>query len=401
MGNRRPRWLTRGVLAIGIASLCSDWGQEIATSLLPVLLAGIGAPAYALGVIEGVADGASTLAKLAGGWIANRPAWRRPIGAIGYILSGLSTFAFAFVNVWPQALAARTIGWMGRGIRGPSRDVLLTGAVAPEQVGRAIGFERTMDTVGAIIGPLCATALAATVGVRAAMRWAILPFALAAIAFGFFAPSSAKESVHDRLPFLESVSKLPKEFRKFLSAVALFGMGDFAHSLLILRAVQLLAPNHGSIRAAALAVGLYTFHNVVYAAASYPAGALGDKIGRRGLLGVGYFLAALTSVGFIFARPELVMLAVLFGLAGLYVAIQDTLEKSVATELLPRELRATGFGVLASVNGVGDFVSSIAVGFLWSAISPAAGFAYAAALTALGGILILRISRNTKLAQHI
>jgi MFS family permease len=390
---KQAHWLTRGVLGIGIASLCSDWGHEIATALLPALLAGMGAPAYALGVIEGVADGASTFAKLAGGWVASRPAWRKPVAAAGYLLTGLTTFALGFVGTWPHVLAARAIGWVGRGARGPARDVLLTGAVASEQVGRAIGFERTMDTAGAILGPLCATALVASTSIRVAMRWTILPGVLAAIAFAALVPARTRDGEHPPIPFLTSIANLPREFRKFLRAVALFGMGDFAHSLLILRAVQLLSPNYGSMRAAAMSVALYTFHNVVYAAASYPAGALGDRIGRRGLLGAGYFLAALTSLGFIFARPELPMLAALFGLAGLYVAIHDTLEKSVATELLPRELRATGFGVLASVNGIGDFVSSIAVGFLWSAVSPTAGFAYAAVLTGLGGILILRKSQ--------
>ena len=156
------RWLTRGVLGIGLASLFSDWGHEIGSALLPLLLASLGAPAYALGVIEGVADGASSFAKLAGGWIADRPAWRKPVAVLGYLLTGLSTFAFGFVTAWPQILVARAIGWTGRGARGPARDVLLADAVSPAQTGRAFGFERTMDTAGAVLGPLCAMALAAS-----------------------------------------------------------------------------------------------------------------------------------------------------------------------------------------------------------------------------------------------
>jgi MFS family permease len=389
----KTRWLTRGVFGIGLASLCSDWGHEIGTSLLPILLAGLGAPAYALGVIEGVADGVSSFAKLAGGWIADRPHLRKPVAVAGYLLTGLSTFAFGFVGTWPQVLASRAIGWMGRGIRGPARDVLLTDAVAPELVGRAFGFERTMDTVGAILGPVCATALIAMMSVRMAMRWTLLPGALAALAIATLVPSGVRDGGHRALPFTTSLSRLPREFRGFLKCVALFGLGDFAHTLLILRAVQLLTPEYGIVRAGGIAVALYTFHNVIYAAASYPAGLAGDKLGRRGILVVGYLLAAAMSVGFIFATPHLPELIGLFGLAGFYVAIQDTLEKSVAAELLPREIRATGFGVLATVNGVGDFFSSIIVGFLWSEVSPAAGFIYAAALTAMGGLLLLFSSR--------
>jgi len=292
-------------------------------------------------------------------------------------------------------LAARAIGWVGRGIRGPARDVLLTGGVRPRQVGRAIGFERMMDTVGAILGPLCATVLVVSTGVRTAMRWTLLPGALAALAFATLVPGGRRDGDHVGLPFFASLAKLPVEFRKFLGAVTLFGLGDFAHTLLILRAVQLLTPGYGAVRAGAVAVALYTFHNVIYAAASYPAGALGDRIGRRGVLAVGYFLAAITSLGFMIAPPALPVLAALFGMAGLFVAIQDTLERGVVTEMLPRELRATGFGVLAGVNGIGDFASSMIVGFLWSAVSPGAGFAYAAALTALGGSVVLfTTSRN-------
>jgi MFS family permease len=390
----KSHWLTRGVFGIGLASLCSDWGHEIGTSLLPILLAGFGAPAYALGVIEGVADGVSSFAKLAGGWVADRPHLRKPVAVAGYLLTGLSTFAFGFVGSWPQVLASRAIGWMGRGIRGPARDVLLTDAVAPELVGRAFGFERTMDTSGAILGPLCATALITAMSVRMAMRWTLLPGTLAAVAIATLVPAGVRDGEHHALPFTASLSRLPREFRGFLKCVALFGLGDFAHTLLILRAVQLLTPQYGIVRAGGIAVALYTFHNVIYAAASYPAGVVGDKLGRRGILVVGYLLAAVISIGFIFAPARLPELVGLFGLAGFYVAIQDTLEKSVAAELLPREIRATGFGVLATVNGVGDFFSSIIVGFLWSEVSPAAGFIYAAALTAMGGLLLLFSSRG-------
>ena len=190
-------------------------GMKLALLVLPILLAGLGAPAYALGVIEGVADGLSSFAKLAGGWIADRPALRKPVAVTGYLLTGLSTFAFGFVGSWPQVLLSRAIGWTGRGARGPARDVLLTDAVAPEQVGRAFGFERTMDTVGAILGPLCATALVAVTSVRVAMRWTLLPGALAALAFATLVPASKHVGEHHPLPFTTSLKRMPREFRGF------------------------------------------------------------------------------------------------------------------------------------------------------------------------------------------
>jgi len=138
------RWLTRGVLGIGLASLFSDWGHEAATSLLPAFLASLGAPAVALGIIEGVADGFSSFAKLAGGWLADRPHARKPIGILGYFATGISTFAYAFATTWPAILVLRALGWIGRGSRGPSRDALLADAVTPEKIGSAFGFERAV-----------------------------------------------------------------------------------------------------------------------------------------------------------------------------------------------------------------------------------------------------------------
>src|SRR6202142_4261782 len=120
LSQQKPKhWLTRGVLGIGLASLFSDWGHEAATSLLPAFLATLGAPAVALGIIEGVADGFSSFAKLAGGWLADRPHARKPIGILGYFATGISTFAYAFATSWPAILVLRALGWIGRGSPGP------------------------------------------------------------------------------------------------------------------------------------------------------------------------------------------------------------------------------------------------------------------------------------------
>lgn len=386
-----PRWLTRGVLGIGLASLFSDWGYEIATALLPVMLAGLGAPAYALGVIEGVADGLSSIAKPLGGWLANRPALRKPLAVGGYLVTGLSTFAFGFVTRWPEVLAVRAVGWTGRGIRGPSRDVLLAEAVAKERLGSAFGFERAMDTIGAVLGPLTATALVAAAGVAPAMRWSLVPGAAAALTIALLVPGghAAGHKAGGRAGFVESLRKVPPRFGRFLGAVFLFGLGDFAPTLLILRAATVLAQRHGLARAATLSVALYMVRNACYAAACFPAGALGDRRSKRPLLVASYLLAAGTFAGFLFAPASITSFAVLFALAGVSVAAHETLEKSFAAELLPLDGRGTGFGLLATATGIGDFVSSIAVGTLWSAVSPAAGFTYAAVFCAAGAVLLL------------
>src|SRR5580692_4960482 len=316
------RWLTRGVLGIGLASLFSDWGHEAATAILPAFLASLGAPAFALGVIEGVSDGLSSFAKLAGGWIADRSALRKPVGIIGYLATGFSTFAYAFAHTWPAILIIRALGWVGRGGRGPSRDALLADAVATGTEGRAFGFERAMDTIGAVLGPLCATALIGIVGMRGVLLWSLAPGLAAAVAFAALAPSSKNEGSHHARGLIASFRDLPKNFWHFLAGVFAHGIGDFAPTLLILRASQILAPRVGAGRAAAISVGLYTFYNMVNAAASYPAGALGDRIGKRNLLALGYLTGTAACAGFIFASPTIPILVLLFGLAGIHGAMQ-------------------------------------------------------------------------------
>ena len=382
------RWFTRGILGIGLANLFSDWGHEAATSLLPALLALVGAPAIALGVIEGVADGLSSFSKLAGGYIADRPAWRKPVAAGGYIVVGLTTFAYSLAQSWPFILVLRAAGWAGRGAKSPSRDALLADAVPKSQLGRAFGFERAMDTVGAVAGPLTALLLVSLSNIRTALAWTIVPGMLASICFLWLVPAGRSATTNQPFGFLHSLRRLPGSFRRFLVGVFAHGIGDFAPTLLILRASQILTPQYGVARAATLAVALYTLHNIVFAAISYPAGALADRVGKRGLLAVGYTVAAVMCLGFIFAPATLAWLAVLFALAGIHIGIQQGLEKSLAAGLLASENRGTGFGVLATVNGIGDFASSIIVGALWTTVAPAAGFLYGAIFSLAGAALI-------------
>jgi MFS family permease len=385
--NISKRWLTTGVLGLGLGSLFSDWGHEAATAVLPAFLASLGAPPVALGIIEGVSDGIASFAKLGGGWIADRPSLRKPAGVIGYLIIGLSTFAYSLANSWPAILFTRALGWVGRA-SSPSRSALLADSVAPGQHGRAFGFERSLDTVGAVLGPLCATALLGVFSLRAILRWTLFPGLAAAAAFAFLVPRGRADDSHSAPSFISSFNQLPKPFWRYLAGVFAHGVGDFAPTLLILRAGQILTPRFGFTRASTIAVGLYTFFNLVNAAATYPAGALADRISKRTILASGYLFAVVAFAGFIFEPPTIPVLALLFGLAGIHDAIQQAVEKSFAAELLPAQIRGSGFGVLATVNGIGDLISSVVVGVLWTSVSANAGFIYAGFFTFLGAVLI-------------
>ena len=391
-------WLNRNVIGMTLASFFSDAGHEAATSILPLFLISIGAPATALGVIEGVADAVSSFIKLGAGWFSDRIGRRKPIAVLGYTLTGLTTGLFALATSWPQVLLIRTAGWFGRGIRGPVRDAMLSESVPAEARGRAFGFHRAGDTLGAITGPLLALGLIillagheATQATYRQIFWiTLIPGLLSALSFAFFIKEQAR-TVKRNGSLFQTIAALPTRFKVFLVGVGIFGAGDFAHSLLTLRAVQMLTPAMGASRAGQVAIALYVLHNILYSGMSYPIGALADRIGKRGLLALGYGLAAIMGIGWIVAVPSVWMLALLFALGGTFIAAEDALEGALAADLLPEEVRGTGYGVLATVNGLGDFLSSIIVGALWTVFNPAVGFAYATLLFALGAIVIYRV----------
>ena len=187
-----------------------------------------------------------------------------------------------------------------------------------------------------------------------------------------------------------SWQQLPPAFKRYLIGVGFFGLGDFAHTLLILRATQLLIPVHGAVTASAMAIGLYALHNTAYALACFVSGHMGDWWGKRRVLALGYLLSALMCVGFLTPISAWWHFVALFLIGGTFVGVEETLEKAVAAELLPPALRGSGFGVLATVNGLGDFASSIIVGVLWQTIHPGLGFIYAALLSVGGSAIVWR-----------
>jgi len=389
----RGRWFNRTIIGMGLTSFFSDLGHETATAILPLFLASLGAPAAALGVIEGVSDALSSFAKLGAGWIGDRVASRKPLVVGGYVLTGVATGIFGLATAWPQVLLSRAIGWFGRGVRGPLRDAMLADAVDPALRGRAFGLQGAGDTLGGVLGPAAALLLVSALTYRQTFLLTVIPGLIAALCYAVLVRERGRTRIQPRR-FWEALGALPPGFRLFLVAVGLFGAGDFAHTLLILRASQALAPSLGPALAATTAIGLYTLHNAVYAASTLPSGALGDRFGKRGLLVVGYLLAGVMSLGFILASPVWWQFALLFGVGGLYIAIEDTLERAMAADLLPEDMRSTGYGALAAANGLGDFVSSVLVGVLWTTISPAVGFAYAATLSLAGAALVLRVRQG-------
>ena len=389
----KQSWLNRTVLGVGLTSLFSDWSHETATAVLPTFLGAISARPAWLSAIEGVADSLSSCAKLIAGHYTDRLKSRKPLAVFGYAFTALCTASFGLATQAYQVLLGRAGAWLGRGVRSPAKKALLAVDVPSSAYGRAFGLERLMDTLGAIFGPLTALWLleATNHSYRKVFFWTLLPGLVAVASFWLLVRERPMASRPKR-SFLLGLQALPVPFRRLLVAVGIFGAGDFSHSLLILYASRMLAPEHGLARAASLAVGLYTLHNVFYAGSAYLSGWLSDHVARRKVvLAAGYALAGVTAILLGIGTHSLSLLAMIFILAGLYIGTEEALEDSLSAELVPRQQHGMAFGTLAAVNAIGDFVSSLLVGSLWSAFNVQTAFATSAVLFFAGSFLMLRL----------
>ncbi|QXZ17220.1 MFS transporter [Pseudomonas sp. AO-1] len=402
-----PSWLNRTVVGAGLTSALGDFCYETTTVILPGFLAVLGVPAAALGIIEGVADALVSYTKMVSGYIADKLGHRKLLVLVGYGLTPVGQILLALALGWPLILVGRLISWFGKGLRGPLRDAIVIQAVTPETRGRAFGFHRAMDTLGAVIGPLLGVAI---LGWAQTMPWedaagpfrfvlwlSVIPGALAVLAF----LTLVKDPEHSRNPelkFFAALRQLPTRFKRYLGAVGVFGAGDFSHSLLILAATQLLTPLMGIVPAAQVAGLLYVWRNVVQVAVSYPVGMLADRFGSLPMLVAGYALgtltAVLTALAFLVNLDGIAMLTIIFFVAGLYVAVQEALESTVTADMVSSETLAMSYGALGTVNGTAKLIASTAVGVLWTAISPIFAFAVAAFLMAAGTLTLARLRRS-------
>jgi MFS family permease len=395
-------WLNSTVLGIGLASLFSDVGHEMATTAMPALLATLGVSSAALGLIEGLADGLSSFAKLLSGLYSDRLQRRKPLAVIGYFVTASGMASFALATQWWHVLLGRVFGWLGRGARTPVRNVLLTEATTKETYGRAFGLERAMDSAGAVIGPLLAVGLAAVLGANH-FRWlffcTLVPGILAAVSIAFL----VRERPHEPRPQARlwgSLRSLPKPFKEYLVGVGLAGSGDFSKTLLILWATEAWKRHYAPADAARTAMLFYVGYNLVYTVSCYISGVFADRFPKHWVLATGYSLAVIPAAALLLPGDGFAKFAIAFGVSGLYMGVWETVENSTAATMLPAETRGTGFGLLASVNGIGDFVSSALVGFLW-VISPPAAMLFVIVMSLAGAAIIAWAGSKAAAAQKL
>jgi len=252
-----------------------------------------------------------------------------------------------------------------------------------------------MDSTGAVIGPLFTLVLVAAIGMRWTFALTIIPGLAAAVLIWLLVREKPHEP-HPHVRLFASIGSLPHEFRKYLLGVGLAGLGDFSNTLLILWATQTWTPRFGVARAAQLAMGFYVGYNVVYAVSCYLSGVLADRFPKNRVLAAGYSLAVIPALALISPGDSLLKFVLVFAFSGVYMGVWETLESSTAATILPRSVRGVGFGVLATVNGLGDFISSAVVGLLWT-VAPTFAMLFVIIVSLAGAAVIATTQPATSL----
>lgn len=415
-----PRWrraLTRGigrnVVALGLVSLFTDISSEMLVYVIPLYLANVLlAPAAVIGLIEGVAESTASVLKLISGALSDRLSRRRLLVGIGYGTSVVAKVLYLVAVAWPVVLLGRVGDRFGKGIRTSPRDALIADSTAPEYRGAAYGLHRAMDTTGAFAGVLVAAAVIWSVegnsnlltgdAFRILVLLALVPGVLAIVTIvvgvrDVERPSStvAPVATTPTAPSPGLVRRIvggvsewrrfPRQFWLFVLASGLFTLGNSSDAFLALRSQNL------GLTLLALLLTIVAF-NATNAIVAWPAGALSDRIGRRGLIASAWLIYAACYAGFAVATSA-VWVVPLWIAYGIYYALSEGVGKAMVADLAPTELRATAFGILNAVQGLMILPASVIAGLLWSLIAPPAPFWFGSACAAAAVVLLLATVR--------
>lgn len=389
--------LPRGVWALGLVSLFMDLSSEMIHALLPLYLVTVlGASMVEVGVIEGIAEATAMVVKVFSGALSDWLSKRQLLAAIGYGLAAFTKPVFPLAASLSWIVAARFVDRIGKGIRGAPRDALIADITPPGLRGAAFGLRQALDTVGAFLGPLAAIALMWLTGDHFKLVFwiavvpALVSFAL--IAFVVKEPARvAKPGKFTEQLRMMDYRRMPMMFWVAVAVAGVLTLARFSEAFLVLKAQNVGIP-------VAFVPVVMVVMSAVYALAAYPAGALSDTLGRRGVLIAG--TATLIVADIVLALSSgAVWLLIGVALWGLHMGLTQGLLSAMVADTAPAELRGTGFGLFNLAAGIALLLASVGAGALWDAYGPAATFAAGAGITAVGLIALLALPGGLETRQ--
>lgn len=385
----------RNVFFLGLVSFFNDISNQMVQSVMPVFLTTVlGAPAFFVGVLEGVADALASVLKIFSGWFSDRIGKRKLPAVLGYALSlGVRPF-LALVTHFSQVFSLRVIDRVGKGVRDAPRDALISESVDPNELGKSFGLQRTFDAMGTMVGPLVAFLLLPILGYSYQSLF-LVAFVVGLgtlVSFTFVsdpAPRAQESQPGAQRPSLKLDAKLFKTNKRFISIVAsifVFGMGTLPIILLLLRAAEAGIPG-GSLPL------VYFVYNLAFVLGAVPLGKLADRIGEGKVIVGGFIAAAVAYLG-LAATHDVVLTILLFALLGVYSAATDGVERALAAKHLSHDVLATGQGFMNMAVGFSSLVAGVVGGFLWTRYGSTAALDYAGVMSLVGLVVFVRADRN-------
>ncbi len=357
-GESRVEGVSRNVKVLALVSFFQDTASEMLYPVLPIFLTTVlAAPVAVVGIIEGIAEGVASIMKAVAGRLADLRK-RRPLVAGGYGLSSISKLVIGLAYAWPVVLVGRVADRLGKGLRGPPRDAIIASETTQANRGRGFGFHRAADTAGAVFGPLLGLALYEAMGqeIRPLFFVAFIPAALSVGLIGFV--HERPHHRHGDVPPAFSLHGFPRRYWRLMGFLGVFAFVNFTDALLILRAKQL------GLGFAAIVL-VYALYNLSYAALSYPAGRLSDRIPRRVVFGGGLIVFATAYIGLGLAQSS-GWVWLLMPLYGCYTALTDGVSRAWVADTVPTDLVGTGLGTYAAISGAGAVTAGVWAGLAWN-----------------------------------
>jgi MFS family permease len=373
------------VWILSFVSFLNDIASEMLYPVMPIFITQVlGAPVFIVGIIEGIAEGSSSLFKTFFGFWSDKVQRRKPFVVAGYSASSVSKIIIALSYAWPLVLVGRIIDSMGKGARTGARDALLLEATDETNKGFIFGFHRAMDSMGAVVGPTIALILLFVFhnNIRPILYIAIVPAFLSLIFFIWVKEAKKKLPV-SKINLSLSIKSFPPQLKMFLLGLCVFSLGNSSDSFLILRAKNLGL-------SLTLIISAYILYNIVYALSSTPAGSISDKIGTKKVFITGIIIFALVYLGFAFDKSGIFVWP-LFAIYGFYIGLTDGVSKAMVGSLVDKEQAGTAYGVLNTITSVFTLLASVIGGFLWSLVSPSATFYFAVICAAISIPIFLLI----------
>lgn len=393
----------RNIYSFGITSFFNDTATEMAYWVLPAFLVTLGAGPAQLGLIEGIAESVASFAKLFSGYLTDHIERRKPLVVAGYFVANAVKPLLAIVTAWWHILLIRFSDRLAKGVRGAPRDVMVAESVAKDKLGSAYGLIQSLDSAGAIAGPLAALALLGRYGIRSVFWAAAIPGALAVLVavFGIRETKRPSSNTTETKPEPKAVPSLPTaalptaglpaSFYVVLLAVTLFSLGNSSDMFLVMRAQNIGIP-------VSMAPLLGLVFNVTYTLGSWPAGWFSDRFSRRGIASAGYFIFA--AVYFVFGRaPSALVIWITMAIYGVYYALTQPVLKALVVETVAQEIRGRALGIYFFATSVATLGASLITGELWKYLGPRVPF-YASAVCAAVSASLLLVSAAPVLVPH-